>query len=65
MRRQVPDPFPVLASEIVPGTEIEWLARVPGGPGRSQKVPSAIKARPVGRTGRQWLVHHWDIRLRE
>jgi hypothetical protein len=61
---EVPGPFPVPASETGPGTEIAYPARVLLGPGKSQKAPSTIKAKAAGRTDGQWLVHHWDIRLR-
>lgn len=47
------------------GREIARLARAQPGPGRAQKSPPARKVTPAGPAGRQWLVHHRDIRLRE
>jgi hypothetical protein len=48
-----------------PGRKIARTAQAQPGPGRSQKSPPARKVTPAGLAGRQWLVHHWDIRLRE
>jgi hypothetical protein len=57
----------VPASETGLGTEIVCWTRVLARPadGTFQKAPPAIKVRRVGGPDMQWLIHHWDIRLRE
>jgi hypothetical protein len=66
-RRPAGSRSPVPASETGLGTEVARWTRVLPGPadGTFQKAPLAIKVRRVGGPDMQWLVHHWDIRLRE
>lgn len=61
----VPAPFPVPAftNPSRKGNRVAGSCAAPAS--RSQKASSVIKARPVGNTDTQWLVHHLDIRLRE